>query len=993
MIPGLALALALSPGLFAWLLGRRLLAHGSEETLPERLLAQRMRIGQAAAIVLAALLLLAGAHNAWALPLFSLVLLAGSFPARRAVLEESWKLPAYVSHMVRFIVGGFGFFVLLAATPALVHAMGGPSAFVLLLVLAGWATGSTHVFLFLARATPLDRPDLVPHLDRVVAASGCKAPRLYRAGPAGGRFVNAFAFPSEKNPSVLFTNDLLAHFTPEETAAVFAHEMAHLEHYDKKKLRRRGLVVLLLIAVAVFVTPHFARILPSLAPFVLGGWALAIAVAVPASLAAHRSHEADSDRRAVALCGDAEALVRALVKLTTLARMPRRWALDFEQHSSHPSLARRIQAIRQAAGTGDGSAAASTVVVLPGREPGRFVVLEGARAHWLEGAPAGLVGDPNELRLAAARVRSHAYAELAELHVDVSKGHASLRAVTTSGEKWTVDLEPGVVAATQAALDRIDVSLAVHEAPRTLPPIFVNLVALVILLFGLTAGHPLLVMPVSLVAQFRGGPASLGAAGATAVGAALLSLARPSALTKHSTLSLVGLLIAGLLGLAIAWLLFKQSVATRARGARAAAIVTAVVAAGSLVGLAWAATLSHPGLRLHQAAAGPAPIASLLALSAALLFGASRHARLAALLPLGATVVLTGLGTEAFASRFSDDPFAASAPPAFRESPLQVIPLHEQRLTGSGGGLRISPSGRAFALRVWDEADEEAPSLFRVGAFGGAAHDFDAEEVRLVDDEHVLVLAHAQDGDTLELRLASVTPGGPERWRISLPSLDLPHLAIDPPTGTWRVSGSRTESRETWVVSGRIGSAAKEEARLPWPRGLPLLTAVGRHGGLGVRTSADPKALHAMSWPVFLLMGPSYPVESEVSRLTAEGADTLGLSGLRVQCPPPAIDDVFLCLADDGVSTRVFEADIARGRFEVRGSVPGQLVPWELGPAGRLYAWSAAQGSVVVDVPARTMRTVPVPGAGAIALAGTANVLGVLRYDGSASVVASYRTR
>ena len=101
------------------------------------------------------------------------------------------------------------------------------------------------------------------------------------------------------------------------------------------------------------------------------------------SLARQQAHEAESDRRAVELCGDGLALARALTKLHALARLPRRWPLEMERTASHPSLARRIQAIEAAAGIP--SPPLASPVVAAGRVPGRFVVLGAERIEWLEG--------------------------------------------------------------------------------------------------------------------------------------------------------------------------------------------------------------------------------------------------------------------------------------------------------------------------------------------------------------------------------------------------------------------------------------------------------------------------------------------------------------------------------------------------------------------------------------------------------------------------------
>jgi Zn-dependent protease with chaperone function len=987
MIPGLALVLAVSPGLLAWLLGRRLIGHGSEETLPERLLALRQRVGQASGVAASVLLLLAGPHNAWALPVLVLTLLAGSFPARRAVLEESWGLPAYVSHMLRFGLGGAGFFALLAATPALVYGLGGPTTLILILVLAFWATGSTQIFLFLARATPLDRPDLVPHLDRVVAASGHRGPRLYRAGPRGGRFVNAFAFPAAKESSVLFTDDLLAHFTPEETAAVFAHEMAHLEHYDVKKLRRRGLAMVLLMALALFVMPAAALGLPHFAHWILGAWALGIALGVPMSLAAHRSHEAESDLRAVALCGDAEALVRALVKLTTLARMPRRWALDVEQHSSHPSLARRIQAIRKAAGTSPPSLSAP--VVLAGRETGRFVVLENDRAHWLEAAPEASAGDPAALRLGAGRVRSHAYGDLAELHVDVSMGHASLRAVTTSGEKWTVPLRPEAVAAAQTALDHLDEHLAAHEPKPAFLPILMILAAGLLGVFGLAAGHSLLVAPISLVALLRPGPAPLGAAGATALAAALVSLVRPSVWLPRSAWLVVGLAGAGLVGLLAAGLLWKRSPSARRQGALTALIVQSVVAAASAAGLAWAATLAQPVLRLHSAAGGPAPVASLSGLAALLLFAPWKRARVAAIAAaLAAAALVAFLGSAAFARLAIDDPFLVDSAP-LAEVPLRLTLVQEERVARPGGELRVSPSGRSFALLVWDDEDEESPSRFRVGSFGGPTRDLVADELRFVDDEQALIVVDGGE-DATELRLVSLNQPEAEPWRVRLPWLLSSHLEVDPQARSWRLTGRAPKKPEALVLAGHLGRAEWSELRLSMPEGASHILALGARGGLALRFDVDTERLQRIPWPIFML-GTTYTMETEVSRLTTEGPRPLARTGLRVQCPPPALDEAFFCIADDGHRSTVFQADPGTGRLEERGSFLGQAVPWRVARGGRLYLWGATRGAMVVETATRTLRPVAVAGMGAIALSGDGSVLVAMRTEGASGVVTAYR--
>src|SRR6185503_6461937 len=153
---------------------------------------------------------------------------AAAFPARRAILGETWGLRAYLSHVVRVTTAGFGLWLLLAFTPALVPDLGPvrwPIAFVLALALFFWQARYSEAFLALTRATPLQRPDLAPRLGEIAGRSRVALPRLRRIGAPGGRWANAFALPSLAGSTVVFTDTLLEQLAPEETAAVFAHEI------------------------------------------------------------------------------------------------------------------------------------------------------------------------------------------------------------------------------------------------------------------------------------------------------------------------------------------------------------------------------------------------------------------------------------------------------------------------------------------------------------------------------------------------------------------------------------------------------------------------------------------------------------------------------------------------------------------------------------------------------------------------------------------------
>jgi hypothetical protein len=117
-----------------------------------------------------------------------------------------------------------------------------------------------------------------------------------------------------------------------------------------------------------------------------------------------QKHETASDLRAIALTGNPEALVRALVKLHAMARIPRRWDADLERHHSHPSLKRRIQDIRAAAGTPP--AALGAAAVFESIDGAARVLFGDEDLEWIEGTSASYrvrYDRLGELRVAVVR--------------------------------------------------------------------------------------------------------------------------------------------------------------------------------------------------------------------------------------------------------------------------------------------------------------------------------------------------------------------------------------------------------------------------------------------------------------------------------------------------------------------------------------------------------------------------------------------------------------
>jgi hypothetical protein len=299
------------------------------------------------------------------------------------------------------------------------------------------------------RSEPIADPALLARFTAL--ADRCRAlrPLFEHVNLRGGAIANAVALASMRRPAVVFSDTLLARLDHDEAAAICAHELAHLEYYDPLRLRRIGAVNVLLIVTGAALAPaaRLAGLSSTVIPLV--PW-LALFMTVLILRARDRQrNETASDLRAVELTGDAETLVRALTKLHTFARVPRRLDAQHEQHATHPSLARRIRDIRKAAGVGplptvDGA-------TFTGADRRTVVAFQEDRLNWSEGE---------------AVTHSLSYAHLSELRLHARyAGPPALIAVERSGRRWEMALAAEDVARAQAVLDRVDGRL-----PDPVPP-------------------------------------------------------------------------------------------------------------------------------------------------------------------------------------------------------------------------------------------------------------------------------------------------------------------------------------------------------------------------------------------------------------------------------------------------------------------------------------------------------------------------------------------
>ena len=765
-----SLVAAALPGGVAWWTGRRLLARRDDPALPERIVARASRLTQVMAAALGVILVV-GTYTPWTLVLPLLGLYVGGFPAHKALHEEHRGLGSYLLSSARWWLATLGIWTLLAFTPAIISAAGSagwPVAALLAVALVLWNIFYAQILRRVLGATPLSREDLVPRFAAILARARAAAPHVLRFGFPGGRVVNAFALPSRPRGTVVFGDQLLELMEPDEVAAIFAHEVAHLEHFDGKRLTHARVTMWAIIGLTVVVVPLLDQWMLALPRLLESSWVMAVGLGLLLMGAARQKHEAESDLRAVELCGDPEALVRALVKLHALAHLPRRWSLDFERHASHPSLARRVQVIRAAANTTP--ARLDRPLVVPTATTGTFVVLDSERAEWLEGVAVGTPIDATALREHASRSRSWRYSELVELRVRPGSSHKiSLVATERSGKTWSVPLRPEDVGLVQEALDVVDVRLAQRSETGSLPALLVRAVAAVGMMAAIVAGSALSVFVAALIALIRPHVAPLSALAVASIGAALLAASRgdSSAEAPAPTAILLALLSAVALA---ALLVLRRGQANAGDPHRRVAALTsgalAVVAVASLFPLLYRSDprpLDHWGLM----ATIPSVFIAASGAGAALLARDRRWGRWGGIALVIVGIVPLGLGAA-----------WPSVGSAIHWQHVTPTLLHQTELERHGTDLRSSPSGRRLAVRVVRRMPGEAPWVFRVLGGASDAWELAADDLAFLDDDRLVVLRREDN----KLQLALISGGGSAApaWRVTLPDMTDAHLTSRP---------------------------------------------------------------------------------------------------------------------------------------------------------------------------------------------------------------------
>jgi STE24 endopeptidase len=205
---------------------------------------------------------------------------------------------------------------------------------------------------------PLPDGELKDRLHAMAAAAGFGNRGLFvmdasrRSGHSNAWFAGIF------RPRIVLFDTFLAQTTPDEAAAVLAHEIGHFKrsHVKLRLLWSLGgtLAMLWILSLLVPWRPMYAAFgfpAPSLhaatALVTLAGGAFTYWL-TPVGSWLSRRHEYEADRFAMALSGQPEALVSSLVRLhqSNLSNVdPHPWFSAW--HYSHPTLAARLGAIEQ----------------------------------------------------------------------------------------------------------------------------------------------------------------------------------------------------------------------------------------------------------------------------------------------------------------------------------------------------------------------------------------------------------------------------------------------------------------------------------------------------------------------------------------------------------------------------------------------------------------------------------------------------------------------
>ena len=908
--------LLLLGGGVVWFDGRRLIRERRSPAFSERWWGYLARLVGVGGLLVAAMLFGISAHM-WSLglALTAGTLLVAHYPVRRAAYGETWGLVRYVATALRRAAAFFGFWILLAVTPQLIIVSPDHRwlvASILAALLLGGLRYRREIVLFLARATPLAHtPEgfagVLAHADTAVPVTA------YRAGVTGGLWADSFALPSPGDHAAVIGDSLIETLDPDALTAIFAREVAHLERWTGRRMSRVTALATGLVVVAVGGGLGLLQLRAEIATLAAAMWGAGLVLALAIWMVGRRGDERVSDLRAAALCGDASALVRALTVVHALRRIPRRLSPFSEETSTHPSLARRLQAIRQAAGIAPATLASPVVLSSPDLD--RAVILDAERAHWLEGVTPRVAREPEAVRPSAHSARSLAYRQLTDLRLVTGlSGGTWLKATHRSGRSWRTPIRTQDVAAAQAALDVVDERLAAE-------PAVTRRRATLLVLFAATAAagawvqvgvSPVIVLAAIVIARPRRSPGWM--AGLLILFWALQDgLAPRTAIPSFVRTLTVASMVAGVMAFVIGPALRRRA-ALRPTPDETVVVAGAPAALALILGadvlwVAHSAAASIPPWRLDAVAL------SLLAAAVVVALGRWRRRWITAAAGAALGAAIFRWGPMAVAAWV---PLASGTPLAVHDT---LAPTSQEvALEPSARRLVLSPSARQFAVQV-GRSQTNMPSDVVLGRFGGEPRRLSAYDLSFLDESTALLIGGTTAGH--ELRTLTLDPSGvldPAGWSVTLPAVYEPRVSADASSRTWTVVGWHPEQGDAISVVGRIGEDTRQVRR--WI--IPGADANAHFFYLPViDTALAVTRTRLVHGPALLSRLAGVPEHRwQLWKLDGTTGTALAVTAAALVCLDPLPrDHAVLCLARHAAHTVIWSVDGRSGRITELGRI------------------------------------------------------------------------
>ena len=732
---------------------------------------------------------------------------AGTLPARRAMLGQSWAIGPFLSYVLRFQIGLWAPWMLLAAGPSAIMATASwhPAAAVAFVVLVALVShGFSRLWPRIMEASPVEAPAITARFQTILARSpilaGGSPPVLLRAAPAGGTWTEAAALPHPRHARVVISDTLLQKLDIDELGALFAHRIARLEHYQGKGLFLRALLRWLLPASVGLIAVFTVGSEPVHGPLLYFAWILAVQGAFSATMARNGRAELAADCRAIELCGDPDALVRALTKLHALANLPSRWDAETEQ-AVHPGLASRIRAIRE--GGGVQAPALSEEIVLTSSERGRFAILGPEQICFLDAVTEG-DADASALRQRAGSSRSFAYRSLSELHLAVAiGGRTTLRASTRDGQQVHLPLAEGSVKLARNTLDAVDGKVGRAAASHGRVKLQAVLAASVVMVAAMLPGMPGPLVLLTFLALLRPGVAPMIGTGAAAVvsGALALLAALQGPVEPLAVLGVAAALIGGAYLLLAARRLSRSLPEATWRNYRESVLLlTALTVVSYPFALKQALSPFEGGESMSSAGA---PLAIALALLILARYRARLAGKLAGGLLLLAALAPAFLGSDTF-QRLSGNPALGRDAPTVRSTTAQLVG-RTVTVPPNVQITQLSPTGQRFIGELTEEDDTSdglrKSSTFVIGNGAGEVQRVRAVALTFITDRRVLAITEDAGGfRAVELG----ADGSPGAWQAPFPAVHQIRLAA---TETrFRVIGQPATDRRAFVmIEGEMG--------------------------------------------------------------------------------------------------------------------------------------------------------------------------------------------